>query len=240
MKRVLLAPGGDREATLRALEGPFETLKTSRKAHVRRAGPWVIKEAPGPEGSAVRYALSGLRARRAWRSALRLSERDVPIPAPAAFVEWTVLGVPVRSAMISAYLEGWSNVEDHSRAIPLTEAPAALDRLAAAVERLMEAGVYHADLSGKNIFTNGVVCAFIDLDACVPGARWTGKRRMKMLVQLYDSFCDRWDDGILEPFLERLGAGPLGGIAAVRRGQGRRRARVEAKWRAQAARSKDR
>lgn len=240
MRRVAFAPGADRDAALRALEGPFEVLKTSRKAQVRRAGAWVVKEAPGPQGSTFRYVLSAYRARRAWRTALRLTEAGVPIPAPAAFAEWTYLGLPVRSALISAYLDGWVNVEDHSRAIPIAEAPAALDRLAAAVERLIAAGVYHGDLSGKNIFTDGRACAFIDFDACAPGAHWTAKRRMKMLVQLYDSFCDRWDDGILEPFLDRLGAGPLGGIAAVRRDQGIRRARVEAKWRAQAARSKDR
>ena len=64
---------------------------------------------------------------------------------------------------------------------------------------------FHADLSGKNIFTkDGSKFYFIDLDGVVLSAHYTEELLLKNHIQLYDSFCDFCDHNTLARFHARM------------------------------------
>ncbi len=104
-----------------------------------------------------------------------------------------------------------------------------LNELARSVNRLEQSGAYHADLSGKNIFTkDGKVFYFIDLDDVLLGAPSSAESRLKNHIQLYDSFCDFVPESILRAFIAGMAAPATDFDAWFRRvqeGQKIRRAR---------------
>jgi len=230
------------EAVLRALDDPGTLIKRARKACTRRSGPWIVKEGRRTPVEAFKHAIRPGYYRRGWRVAQRLAERGVGAPAPVAYVEERRLGAVVWHATLMECLDGWVNVEVEARRIAAEGADpnrvaGFLSAIAAAVNALVAAGVRHTDLSGKNILTrSGGEFAFIDLDAAHLDGPYTDRLRLLNHVQLYDSFCDLWDDGVLGPFLGQMappGRDPASWLDAVRRGQARRRARTEAVWRRQ-------
>lgn len=192
------------------LAQPGEAIKRSRKSLVRRVGPWVIKESRRGLVGLLKHTFLRRRYRRGWMAALHLNRHGVDVPAPAAFIETGMLGIITGNTLIAAYLDGQRNVEQFLLALVQRGGgkdtiALFLERLAAAVNRLSAAGAYHADLSGKNIFTqDGIRFYFIDLDGVVLDTEYTEERRMKNLVQLYDSFCDLLNDAMLVPFISRL------------------------------------
>jgi len=232
---LALAPGVDEAAILEALSMPGEELKTSHKAAVRRVGPMVIKECTGTAQHAFRRS----KFRRGWEVAWRMVERGLPVPDPLAYAEWGRLGVVRRSATVYRYLEGERNVEDFMRALVMRGAGPDtvsyfLKGLAEAVNDLTDAGIYHADLSGKNIFTkDGARFTAIDLDAALLDVPYDDKLRLKNHIQLYDSFCDLLNDSFLVPFIELMLTPAQDSrvwMPQVRRGQEARRRRVEERW----------
>jgi len=233
--RLNLAPEADEAAVLEALEAPGEPLKTSHKAAVRRVGPVVVKECLGKANHLFRRA----KFRRGWEVAWRMREHGLPVPDPLAYAEWGRLGVVARSATVYRYLEGERNVEDFMRALVMRGAGPDtihlfLEALADAVNDLEAAGIYHADLSGKNIFTgDGARFTFIDLDAAMLDKAYEDPLRLKNHIQLYDSFCDWLNDAFLVPFIERMLTAAQDSrvwMPQVRRGQEARRRRIEELW----------
>lgn len=223
------------EAVWDALTRPGEVLKESKKGRVRRVGDWVIKESRDRAGI-LKYALRKSRYRRAWAAAHYLRRHGVLVPEPVAFVEHGLPGLPVSNTMVSVYLEGCRNVEKFLLAIVQRGAgkdtvELFLARLAGAVNQLCASGAYHADLSGKNIFTlDGTRFYFIDLDAVEIECGYTDDLRLKNHIQLYDSFCDVLNDALLTPFIQRMihpGIDPRQWLPKVREGQLQRRARLE-------------
>ena len=109
-----------------------------------------------------------------------------------------------------------------------------MHHLALAVKELETVQAYHADLSGKNIYTaDGKNFYFIDLEAVQFNVEYDAKKRMKNHVQLYDSFCDALSDLLLVPFLGALMHESLDlrvWMPEVRKAQKERRAQVEASW----------
>ncbi len=229
---LYLSPGVEPEDVLGALAGQGEPLKASAKSTVRRFGDWVIKESgAGALNTLKRTARRG-RYRQAWLAAHHLDLHGVNVPAPIAFVERRRAGVITANAMISQYLAGHRDVEDFSRG--LLQRGAGKDTLehflralATAVNQLETAGAYHADLSGKNIYTqDGARFVFIDLDAVQLGVVLTEAQRLKAHVQLFDSFCDHLPERLLVAFISQLlpeGIDPRMWIPKVRAGQARRR-----------------
>jgi len=225
-----------------ALDKPGSLLKESPKAITRRVDDWVIKQnAPGLKET-VKYLLRPGKYRQGWIVARYLEEHGIGVPHPAAYVERMAWGVPVGYAFVSAYLEGYVNVEDFARSLVSQSATGYeievfLRNLAGAVATLDGARAYHSDLSGKNIFTSDAKSfVFIDLDAVTLDTDLSDEQRLLNHVQLYDSFCDLWDDGILQTFVEALWQGataPPGWFDRVKAGQSARRARTEALWRKQ-------
>jgi len=231
-----LAPETSVNAVRDILNTPGKTLKRSNKTLVQLVDGWVVKQSDGALFSRLlRLTLRRKRYRRGWRAAQHLRQHDVLTPRFLAYVETSFAGLITRNAAIMEYLDGLLNVEEFVRALIRRGAgpdviKACLAALADAVNGLNAAGAYHADLSGKNIFTgDGRAFYFIDLDAVELGGTYTDERRMTNLVQLYDSFCDELNDMFLAPFLMRMlptGYDPRVWLPRVRAGQRRRRARL--------------
>lgn len=236
---VYLTPGVELPEVLAALDAPGEPLKESAKGSVRRFGDWVVKESGlGPLNTVKRTARRA-RYREAWLVAHHLQAKGVSVPRPVAFVERRRAGIISGHAMISCYLDGHRDVERF--AVGLCKRGAGhdtltlyLERLAEALNALAAAEVYHADLSGKNIFTlDGARFSFIDLDAAMIGAEYTEERRLKNHVQLYDSFCDFLHDRFLVPFLQKLLPPEIDHrlwLPRVRAAQEKRRRTLEARY----------
>lgn len=236
---LYLRPGVRAAAIMRAIETPGDLLKRARKSLTRRVGPYVIKQSRGEAGlGLIKRTANPARYRQAWLAANHLWDHGIGVPEPCAYVEMGFLGLITGNAMIAKFLAGHHNVEDHARQLAAAQAghdaiAAFLEALAQAVSDLNAAGAYHADLSGKNIFTtDGASFVFIDLDAVSLDVDYTDALRLRTHVQLYDSFCDLWGPELLGPFIARLGIG--GGsqaqwLEAVQQGQQTRRAKHTAR-----------
>lgn len=224
---------------LNALAEPGVILKQSRKAVTRRVGPWVVKASAKGLKTAAKLTCQPARGRCGWTVAQTLTERGVPVPEPIAFCERRTGPLILGNAMLTAYLEGYVNVEQHAAArVAESASPETirqyLTRLADAVRALHAAGAQHRDLSGKNILTrDGSAFVFIDLDAVVLDQPYSEADRVKNHAQLYDSFCDWWDAETLAPLTDAFlppGADPAAWLTRVQDHQARRRARTEAIW----------
>jgi tRNA A-37 threonylcarbamoyl transferase component Bud32 len=241
---VIRDPEVDPGVLRRVLRGEGELLKRSWKSETRRAGPWIVKHSLHSWGRGpLRHALRARRYRAAWLAACRLSECGVGVARPLAFVERRVSRMVLGNTMVSEFLEGCCTVEQyadsmHERNAPGVEAADFLLRLADAVNKLIAAGAWHADLSGKNILTDGAAFFFVDLDAVTLDRAYTPGMRLRNQVQLYDSFCDRWSEELMRPFMQRLGPPPESSVddwhEKVRKGQLVRRRRHIARWKRQA------
>lgn len=228
-------------SVLAAMETPGETLKRSKKSETRRVGEWVVKASRTDTLlEPIKRMFWRRRYRQGWIASRSLEMQGVAVPRAIAFVERTLFGLAIGTCLISEYLEGVHTVEDHARALVARGADtegikAFLSALADAVNALCATGTYHTDLSGKNILTkDGATFLFIDLDGVVIGRPYTGKIRMKNHVQLYDSFCDLWNQETLDPFITRMlpsGYDPQTWLCHVHQGQAKRRARIETIWR---------
>ncbi len=241
-----LTPGVTVGAVKEALATEGETLKASPKSLTRRVEGWVVKESTGNTlPNLIKHTAARWRYRRGWTAARFLASRGVGVPKARAFMEERAGGVIWRQAYLCDYLDGCENVEQFARRLVEGDATEAqignfLKFLAQAVNGLCGAPAYHADLSGKNIFTKtGAEFYFIDLDSCQIRKAPRGLDLLKNHVQLYDSFCDVWDDATLDPFLEdlsRLSVGRGEWLRMVKAGQAQRRAEQEAKWASQGRR----
>lgn len=226
------------DAVLAALETPGAPIKRSKRNVTRRVGEWVIKEsAPNSLRETVRHTVLRQRYRRAWDAAVHLQRSGVHVPAPVAFAERVRWGVIRGNAFIAEFLEGCRSVEAFAPEWADTQRYEAeihgfLQRLADAVNALRAAGAHHTDLSGKNILSaDGERFYFIDLDAVELHGPYTREARLRNHVQLYDSFCNWWDETFLGPFLMRMlpaDEDPDEWMREVRERQRRRRARTEA------------
>lgn len=228
---------------LNALDTNGEVMKRSRKSEIRRVGDWVVKTSRGPAvAEAFKHTFRRSKYRRGWSAALHLERHGVSIARPIAFVERGAFGIILGNAMVSEYLDGCQDVEHYADEVIVPnnnsdEAVGYLLRVANAVNALCGSGAYHMDLAGKNILTrDGQAFYFVDLEGVRLGEAYTDERRMSNHVQLYDSFCDRWGDDVLQPFIARMlpNTEDLDSwMARVRERQAVRRARTEAIWRAQ-------
>ena len=227
------------------LRYPGEVLKSSPKAEVRRVGHWVVKETRAGAVKAVRHTLMRDRYRRPWLAAHRLRAHRVRVPEPLAFVEKERLGIASGTVFIFQYLAGQMNVEEFLLSLLKQGAGADaiggfLDRLADGINGIEAAGAYHADLSGKNIFTReGDRFYFIDLDDVSLDVSIDEEARLKNHVQLYDSFCDALNDSLMVPFIEKMlpdGLDLRVWMPRVRKAQQERRVAIEAKWEKQGIR----
>jgi hypothetical protein len=214
------------------LKEPGEILKSSPKSVTRRVGPWVVKESRATWANCFKHTFQKARHRRGWFAAQHLDAQGVGAPRTIAFVERRMFGLVLGNALISEYLNEARSVEQFLLALiqrgagqqTLAEYLAAL---ADAVNKLTASGAYHADLSGKNIYTrDGHRFYFIDLDDVTLGGPYDDARRLKNHAQLYDSFCDVLGDSLLFPFIQQMlppETNPRVWMPKVRKAQEKRR-----------------
>lgn len=224
--------GAPSDDLVRLLEEPGELLKGTSKSITRKVGPFVVKESSRSWLNLIKYTLRRGRYRRGWHAAQHLEAHGVGIPRTLGFIERGGFGFVYGNALVFEYLEGARSVELFLLALIQRGAGQEtlaeyLGALAEAVNRLTDAGAYHADISGKNIFTrDGHTFYFIDLDDVTLDEPYDEARRLKNHVQLYDSFCDVLSDSLLFPFIQRMlppEINPRVWMPKVRKGQQQRR-----------------
>ncbi len=228
------------ETILENLASPGTTIKKSFRSEVRQVSDWIIKESRGNIVSRfVRHTFQYQNHRRHWDATCYLTECGIRVPRPIAFIEKCLPGLHIGNVLISETLEGQRNVEQFmftliQHGVGKDTLIRFLDNLAMAINDLVNTGAYHADLSGKNIFTrDGDKFWFIDLDAVILNTEYTDERRLRNHIQLYDSFCDQISDHLLVPFITKLLPGSIDTrvwMPKVREGQQERRRRIEAIW----------
>jgi hypothetical protein len=228
----------DASAVLAAVRDPGVVLKRSHKFVTRRVGDWLLKSpADGGAWAVLPQWLGRASARRPWLAATALWRAGVGVPRPIAYVRETKSR---QTTVVLEFLDGYVTVEERAAELERTGAsPDAIAgfllNLAEALNALLDARAWHADCSGKNILVSSAGdVRFIDLDAVGLNTPCTARRRLKNHVQLYDSFCDLWDEATLRPLFEQLGA-PAGvafddWMARVRAGQATRRRRQMRRW----------
>ncbi len=238
--RVQRRPDVALDTVLEVMRKPGEILKSSHKAETLRVGGWVVKRSRNEGGvGVVKHTFQRARYRQGWEAALHLEKRGVPVARAHAYVERVRFGFILCNVLCTDYLDNCVDVETFAdgmirEGVDDVTVEGYLERIAEAVNLLCASGAYHNDLAGKNILTpDGERFYFIDLDGIVLNRPYTDDLRLKNYVQLYDSFIDRWDDGLLVPFVRHMLPEP-GNVDAwmdrVRPAQVKRRARTEAIW----------
>jgi acid stress-induced BolA-like protein IbaG/YrbA len=240
LNRVQVLEHTNLDAVIAAVREPGEELKRSGKSRTWRVHEWVVKSVCGAFPVRVaKLTFRRARYRRGWEAACFLRSRGIHVPEPVAYLERGFAGLVWDNAFVSDYLEDQVDVEVFMRALLKRNAGAEtiamfLQELADAVNAFTDTGAWHADLSGKNIYTaDGRHFYFIDLDAVILDEELTDDRRLKNHVQLYDSFCDMLNDSVLVPFIERMltpAHDPRVWMPSVRKGQADRRHEVEERW----------
>jgi hypothetical protein len=138
-------------------------------------------------------ALRGSAARRAWDAAHSLLASGVGAAVPVAYLERTVLGIPVESLLISEDLRPALTAADYA-ASGSDEAAGALDALWQLAVRLHRSGFAHGDLRAQHIFLTprpGELDArLIDLEDVHRSRRLSDEQRLHALAQLNASLAD--------------------------------------------------
>lgn len=126
--------------------------------------------------TAVERPLQELRAAAAARSA------GVGVPEPVA-VRVTRVGLFYRFTVITREVENAEDLLTFASA-PKGRKREVIDRVADEMRRLHESGVYHADLTMKNILMSGTSIYIIDLDKATLVPRRDGRLDMMNLARL--------------------------------------------------------
>jgi len=228
---------------LEMISAEGETLKVSPTTETRRVDGYVVKACSrGSVFGVLKRTLRRNLYRRGWVAGLYLEQQGIGAPRVEGLVEKGRWGFISGSYLIMEYLDGANNVERYLAEMVQDGAPEErirtfLGGLAQTVNALREAGAFHRDLSGKNIFTRkGEKFYFIDLDSIVPVKRYSRGMHYTNHVQLYDSFCDYLGDDMLEPFMAQMlpeGQDYATWVKLIRRGQMERRTRQIETWRKQ-------
>lgn len=124
------------------------------------------------------YTAAGrpVRELRASRAAL---ERGVRVPEPVAVRATRVAGIFWRFTIVTREVAEARNLLAVAAALDPAEKRTLSERVADEMRRLHEAGVYHADITLKNILLSGSDVYIIDLDK----ARMPGRPEERMAVE---------------------------------------------------------
>ncbi len=140
---------------------------------------------------ALRRALRGSRARRAWRNAFRLQMADVATPAVHLLLEETSLARRPQSVLVTEFRDGATMLHHHVEQAGFGAAAPALAATARLVARLHDEGLSQRDLKAENVLVaaDGAV-ALVDLDG-IARRRLDLARIARDLARLNASFRDR-------------------------------------------------
>ncbi|HOV32891.1 MAG TPA: lipopolysaccharide kinase InaA family protein [Candidatus Hydrogenedens sp.] len=127
-------------------------------------------------------------------------------PKPIAYVEIFLYSIPYKHFFISEFLYNTCNIEVFIKKNIYKEKGIFLSNFfntfSKMVLSLWEKGIYHKDLSGKNLLTiDGQEIYLVDLDSAVIKKHFDIQYKIRNLVQIYDSFCDFLEEDILKNFV---------------------------------------
>ncbi len=194
------------EKVLGILHEDGTILKTSPKYETKQIGQWVLKSSNQHAfHGLIRHCFAEQRPQTLFKIVDRLQKNGITSPQLVAIVIWRYFRLGWRRTVITEYLSDVRTVEQYLREI-LREKPEDVGpffhELQSIIQRLFSSGLYHEDLSGKNILTaNGKDFYLVDLEAVRLHYIPTKGKLVRNLVQLYDSFCDMVDDEHLLPFI---------------------------------------
>jgi hypothetical protein len=144
--------------------------------HARRGG--LIGAVLGGLYTAVRRPLQEVRAATAARSA------GVGVPEPLAVRVTRVGGLFYRFTLIAREIENAEDLLTVASTNTTGRKRALINRVADEMRRLHQSGVYHADLTMKNILMSGDACYIIDLDKATLAPRRDEQLDMMNLARL--------------------------------------------------------
>ncbi len=153
-----------------------------------------------------RHLFLSNRCRNAWNISNYLIHSHIPTPKPIAYLEMLNFSLPYQHFFLSEYLYDSYNVEIFIKDNIYSKKGITLDTFFNTMKKflvfLWEKGIYHKDLSGKNLLTvDGKNIYLIDLDSTYLINRFTIKYKIRNLIQIYDSFCDFVDEEILKDLI---------------------------------------
>ncbi len=149
-----------------------------------------------------------LRMRRAWIAANAFTVRGLSVPKHLALVEKRRFGIPCRAWLVSRYVKNALDLDRFLETHP--DLPSGfLDQLAGTISRLFRSGIYHSDLSGKNILIterpkDQWEFHFLDLESVTLSRRLTARRKCNNISQI-DRSLKAWCDPLQrELFLDKV------------------------------------
>ncbi len=171
-------------------------LKQSRKSSVTAVQTRDLRYTPRVVVKESRFVLP-IRVRRAWVVAHAFTVRGLPVPQHLAVVERRKFGITRAAWLIARHLENAQDLDRYLESHPNVQREF-FSQLAQTISTLFGYGIYHGDLSGKNLLIeeNGHgrrKFYFLDLESVIMWRKPTHRRRRKNVAQLYRSI-RRWCD----------------------------------------------
>ncbi len=156
-----------------------------------------------------RHLFLSNRCKNSWNISNYLIYHGIYTPLPIAYIEILKFSLPYQHLFVSEYLFENYNVEIFIRDNVYIEKGITLHEFFNTIKKLIihlwEKGIYHKDLSGKNLLTvNGDKIYLIDLDSTRLINPIDIKYKIRNLTQIYDSFCDFVDEEKLKDFIFSL------------------------------------
>jgi tRNA A-37 threonylcarbamoyl transferase component Bud32 len=160
-------PAGERKSHAHGRAAHFSYLSPRGRIFVRNA------VRGGLLGALLRGLYLGIaRPLRELRAATAARKAGVGVPELLAVRATRVCGIFWRFTVVAREIPGASNLLVLAASLPPARKRELIDRVADEMRRLHEAGVYHADLTLKNILLSEGSVYIIDLDkALLPGRR---------------------------------------------------------------------
>ncbi|MGR3309412.1 MAG: lipopolysaccharide kinase InaA family protein [Candidatus Brocadiales bacterium] len=145
----------------------------------------------------LRKTFLGARGRRAWVAGNGLIARGIPTPQPIALIEKKFLGFTRDNILLTEYIDNTLSVDDHVSKYfnnglnlgVMKKKRLFIEELARFVRVFHNTGIYHGDLSGRNILVKeeqrgNWEMFIIDLDAVSLWKKLTLRRRLQDLARI--------------------------------------------------------
>lgn len=177
-------------------------------------GGLFVKGLRSLRGRGPRGFCEGLRTHRELRHLQRMAERGLPVPRVLAYGQERRAGFPTRSFLVQRLLVGAQDLDRWLAAHPAGTPgrPRLLERLGALVARMHAVGVFHRDLSCRNILVcdehrlHLIDCPRARIDP--PALRRPSLRRADLFRLVKGLLRDGVEEHELEPFLAAARVSP--------------------------------
>jgi len=180
--------------------------ETSKSVSLQLDNYFIKKTKYNPFEGGFRHLFLSNRCRNIWYISNYLTNYEILTPKPIAYIEALTYSMPYQHYFISEFLYNSYNIEVFIKNEIYKEKGVSFynffNTLSKMILSLWEKGIYHKDLSGKNLLTiNGQEIYLVDLDSTIIKKHLDIKYKIRNLIQIYDSFCDFLEEDILKNFI---------------------------------------